>query len=167
MSSSWVASESVMVICLMRSLFCRVDGYLINIYHAMGKFSTADSKLMVFFLFFPENRIWHFMQIVGRQFAWSVKSFFLGKLRKNNIKCHLLKFLPGMQIVMLMWAFADFIFLGPVVQSVVSLTSSLRVISLTDLADSIYNFLICISNEYPQHMLYKENQNKKPHKNIT
>ena len=32
--------------------------------------------------------------------------------------------------------------LGPVVQSVVSLTSSLRVISLTVLADSIYNMLI-------------------------
>ena len=30
---------------------------------------------------------------------------------------------------------------GPVVQSVVSLTSSLRVISLTILADSTYNFL--------------------------
>ena len=32
--------------------------------------------------------------------------------------------------------------LGPVVQSVVSLTISLRVISLTVLADSIYNILI-------------------------
>ena len=32
--------------------------------------------------------------------------------------------------------------LGPVVQSVLSLTSSLRVISLTVLADSIYNILI-------------------------
>ena len=32
--------------------------------------------------------------------------------------------------------------LGPVVQSVVSLKSSLRVISLTVLADSIYNILI-------------------------
>ena len=32
--------------------------------------------------------------------------------------------------------------LGPVVQSVVSLTSSLRVISLTVLADLIYNILI-------------------------
>ena len=32
--------------------------------------------------------------------------------------------------------------LGPVVQSVVSLTSSLRVISLTLLADSIHNILI-------------------------
>ena len=31
---------------------------------------------------------------------------------------------------------------GPVVQSVVSLTSSLRVISLTALVDSIYNILI-------------------------
>ena len=33
-------------------------------------------------------------------------------------------------------------YLGPVVQSVVSLTSSLRVISLTVLVDSIYNILI-------------------------
>ena len=32
--------------------------------------------------------------------------------------------------------------LGPVVQSVVSLTTSLRVISLTVLADSIHNILI-------------------------
>ena len=32
--------------------------------------------------------------------------------------------------------------LGPVVQSIVSLTSSLRVISLTILTDSIYNILI-------------------------
>ena len=32
--------------------------------------------------------------------------------------------------------------LGPIVQSVVSLTSSLRVILLTVLADSIYNILI-------------------------
>ena len=30
---------------------------------------------------------------------------------------------------------------GPVVQSIVSLTSSLRVISLTVLADSVYNIL--------------------------
>ena len=35
-----------------------------------------------------------------------------------------------------------FLVLGPVVQSVVSLTSSLRVISLTVLADSMYNILI-------------------------
>ena len=34
------------------------------------------------------------------------------------------------------------LYLGPVVQSLVSLTSSLRVISLTVLADSIHNILI-------------------------
>ena len=33
-------------------------------------------------------------------------------------------------------------FLGPVVQSVISLTCLLRVISLTVLADSVYNILI-------------------------
>ena len=26
---------------------------------------SADGQLMIFFLFFPENRIWHFMQIVS------------------------------------------------------------------------------------------------------
>ena len=34
------------------------------------------------------------------------------------------------------------VYQGPVVQSIVSLTSSLRVISLTVLMDSIYNILI-------------------------
>ena len=46
---------------------------------------------------------------------------------------------------------ADFVYVhmrmtnvqGPVVQSVYSLTSSLRVISLTVLADSIHNILFC------------------------
>ena len=27
--------------------------------------NSADDKLIIFFLFFPENRIWHFMQIVS------------------------------------------------------------------------------------------------------
>ena len=36
---------------------------------------------------------------------------------------------------------------GPVVQSVVSLTSSLRVILLTVLADSIYNILIIFADK--------------------
>ena len=36
---------------------------------------------------------------------------------------------------------------GPVVQSIVSLTSSLRVISLTVLADSIYNILIVFAEK--------------------
>ena len=26
---------------------------------------SADDKMMLFFLFFPENRIWHYMQIVS------------------------------------------------------------------------------------------------------
>ena len=27
---------------------------------------SADDKLMIFFLFFPENRIWHFIQIFSK-----------------------------------------------------------------------------------------------------
>ena len=37
--------------------------------------------------------------------------------------------------------------LGPVIQSVVSLTSLLRVVSLTVLADSIHNILICFAEK--------------------
>ena len=37
--------------------------------------------------------------------------------------------------------------LGPVVQSVVSLTSSLRVISLTALADLLYNIPTCFAEK--------------------
>ena len=51
-----------------------------------------------------------------RQFLWNVNAYFLEKKKIRK--------------------------LGPVVQSVVSLTSSLRVISLTVLADSIYNIMI-------------------------
>ena len=29
--------------------------------------NSADAKLMIFFLFSPENRIWHFMQIVSNR----------------------------------------------------------------------------------------------------
>ena len=28
---------------------------------------SADNKLVIFFLFFLENRIWHFMQIVSKE----------------------------------------------------------------------------------------------------
>ena len=41
----------------------------------------------------------------------------------------------------LLW-YTEFKYKGPAVQSVVSLTSSLRVISLTVLADSMHNILI-------------------------
>ena len=45
---------------------------------------------------------------------------------------------------------------GPVVQSVVSLTSSLRVISLTVLADSIYNILIFFAENCDSHFFSKK-----------
>ena len=44
--------------------------------------------------------------------------------------------------ILLKHNFSNCIYLGPVVQSIVSLTSSLRVISLTVLADLIHNILI-------------------------
>ena len=73
---------------------------------------------------------------------------------KNPMILHTAKALIRLQMHRLIWAFpvhicpkmffhgATHIIQGPVVQSVVSLTSSLRVISLTVLADSIHNILI-------------------------
>ena len=52
---------------------------------------SADDKLMIFFLFFPENRIKHFMQMSPNLHEMS-KS---GKNKQNTSNCHLLKLLPG------------------------------------------------------------------------
>ena len=65
------------------------------------------------------------------------QNLFSGKNKKNISKCRLLKILPRVLSVKQPQKEQ-----GPAVQSVVSLTSSLRVISLTVLADSIYNILI-------------------------
>ena len=54
-----------------------------KLFHSLDSFVD---KFMIFFLFFPENRIWHFMQIVSngwRQFEWNIKTCFLGKIRKH------------------------------------------------------------------------------------
>ena len=50
---------------------------------------SAKDKLMLFILFFPINKFWHFMQIVS-----NVKSCFLGKNKENISVCRLLKILP-------------------------------------------------------------------------
>ena len=42
--------------------------------------NLTDNKLMIFFLFFQENRLQHFMQIVP---SGNVKGFFLEKIRTS------------------------------------------------------------------------------------
>ena len=80
---------------------------------------------------------------------------FSEKNKKNISKCRLLKILP--RVLSVKYIVEQFLHnvllpvvrfsclnkdLGPVVQSIVNLTSSLRVISLTILADSVHNILI-------------------------
>ena len=48
----------------------------------LGK-NFSRQHFEIFFLFF-ENRIWHFIQIV----AWSIRSYFLQKIKKNKTKKH-------------------------------------------------------------------------------
>ena len=47
---------------------------------------SAVSKLLICFLFFPENKIWHFIQIVS---CMECQSLFSGKIRKifQNVIC--------------------------------------------------------------------------------
>ena len=100
---------------------------------------SADLKLVIFFIFF-QNRIWHFMQIVSK--GDNLHKVSDPKSRKSekkpflNVVCW--NILPSMTYFLRRKENQN----GPVVQSVVSLTSSLRVISLTVLVDSIYNILI-------------------------
>ena len=63
----------------------------------MGSFSRRqnDGSFLIFFL---ENRIWHFMQIVSLEtICMKYQIIFSRKNKKNTSKCHLLKFLPSMQ----------------------------------------------------------------------
>ena len=57
---------------------------------------SADDKMMLFFLFFPRKQdlTFHANCLRRRQFAWNVKSCFLGKIRKifQNVVCW--KFYP-------------------------------------------------------------------------
>ena len=72
------------------------------------KISTDIILKFFFFSFFPENRHWHFMQIISlwdnlhkmwksprRQFAWNVKAYFMEQNKKHTInlssaECHLM-----------------------------------------------------------------------------
>ena len=60
---------------------------------------SADSILEIFFLFFPENKLWSFhancfqkWQFAWKQFAWNVRAYFLGKIRKMSSMNYLHRF---------------------------------------------------------------------------
>ena len=57
---------------------------------------SADDKLIILFLILPRKQdlTFHANCLLRRQFAWNVKSCFLGKNKKNISKCRLLKILP-------------------------------------------------------------------------
>ena len=60
--------------------------------------NSADDKLMILLLSFPENRILHFMQIVSKE-ALFIKCLIVISVKskkKNILKCRLLEFLPSM-----------------------------------------------------------------------
>ena len=89
------------------------------------EFLSSDEKLQIFFFFFLSRKF----QCVKIELLKCVP--FYANSNQNRDKSEDVK-----------EAYLMIILQGPVVQSVVSLTSSLRVISLTVLADSIHNILI-------------------------
>ena len=66
--------------------------HLLNLYHSLGDFSRRQSDIL--FLFFPENWIRYFMQIVSNLHEISKPVFCEKKKEKNISKCRLLKFEP-------------------------------------------------------------------------
>ena len=55
--------------------------------------SSANDKLVIFFLFFLENRFCHFMQVVSNgDNLHEMLNSFSGKNKKNILKCRLLIF---------------------------------------------------------------------------
>ena len=63
-------------------------------YHSLSIFSRQ--QIDDIFLIFPRKQdlTFHANCLLRKQFAWNVKSFFLGKIKKNISKCRLLKILP-------------------------------------------------------------------------
>ena len=57
----------------------------------------ADDKLVILFLFFPENRLWHFVQIVSSDNLHEMQSWFSRENKKYISKWCLLKCSPSMQ----------------------------------------------------------------------
>ena len=51
--------------------------------------NSAYDSLKYFSFFFPENTPWYFMQFVS-SIVGNVKAYFLGKIRKISLICHLL-----------------------------------------------------------------------------
>ena len=68
--------------------------WAINLYHSLGIFSRRQNDVL--FLIFPRKQdlTFHANCLLRRQFAWNVKSCFLGKIRKifQNVVCW--KFYP-------------------------------------------------------------------------
>ena len=79
--------------------------------------NSIDDKLLIFFLFFPENRIWKFMQIVSiGDNLHEMSNPVSGKNKKNISVCRLLKILPGVLSVNI-WSYNIFL-LSPWIHAV-------------------------------------------------
>ena len=71
---------------------------------------SADNKLVIFFLFSQKTGFDISCKLSSLELAWNVKSFFLGKIRKNISKCHLLKILPRVLNGNMSWESLWFLF---------------------------------------------------------
>ena len=65
---------------------------IINLYHSLGKLSRWQINDIFLIFSRKQDLTFHANCLLRRQNAWSVKSCFLGKVRENISKCHLLKF---------------------------------------------------------------------------
>ena len=111
-------SGTSVVLCVAKRFVCFVC-VCVQSMHALFEITFFLTKNVdTFFLFLHENMLWVILEVLLKYTVYG----FMEKQENNCLDT------PS--------------YLGPVVQSVVSLTSSLRVISLTVLADSIYNILI-------------------------
>ena len=91
--------DSFFFFLLLVSVLVDILAYLhIFTHNTMLWADSADDKLMIFFIFFLETRIWYFMQIV---FLGDIvfQILFSRKNKKNISRCRLQKFLPSMQSI--------------------------------------------------------------------
>ena len=63
--------------------------------------NSAEDKLMIIFLFYPQNRLWYFMQTVSLTVCMKCQILFSGKNKKKYFKMSSAEKLPSIQFLTL------------------------------------------------------------------
>ena len=136
-------SSFIIIITPLKCNCCSRIAQSIEYWNRTGRIPSSNSSNAVYFTY-PVTHVDYSLELhYGEMLVCEQSSHFSGERRKNNLMRNLISSPVKSNMV-------------PVVQSIVSLTSSLRVILLTVLADSIHNILIFFAEKMWVHFFQQK-----------